>query len=61
MLHGMERRGYLTSKTERSGRTFRRLYRATALGREANKVAKVQVRELIGELQRSRSATPEDQ
>ncbi len=53
MLHGLERRGYLTSKIERAGRTFRRLYRATALGREANKVAKVQVRELIGELQRS--------
>ena len=55
MLHGLESRGYLKSKKERSGRTFRRLYRATALGREANKLAKVQVRELIGELQRSRS------
>jgi DNA-binding PadR family transcriptional regulator len=56
MLHGLERRGYLTSKIERSGRTFRRLYRATALGREANKLAKIQVRELIGELQRSPAA-----
>ena len=55
MLHGLEGRGYLKSKKERSGRTFRRFYRATALGREANKLAKVQVRELIGELQRSRS------
>ena len=55
MLHGLERRGYLKSKRKRSGRTFRRLYRATALGREANKLAKIQVRELIGELQRSRS------
>ena len=55
MLHGLERRGYLKSKTERAGRTFRRLYRATALGREANKLAKIQVRELIGELQGSRS------
>jgi DNA-binding PadR family transcriptional regulator len=55
MLHGLERRGYLKSKRERSGRTFRRLYRATALGREANKLAKIQVRELIGELQGSRS------
>jgi hypothetical protein len=44
----------LKSKVERSGRTFRRLYRATARGREANKIAKLQVRELIGELQRSR-------
>jgi PadR family transcriptional regulator, regulatory protein PadR len=55
MLHGLEGRGYLKSKKERSGRPFRRFYRATALGREANKLAKVQVRELIGELQRSRS------
>jgi PadR family transcriptional regulator, regulatory protein PadR len=55
MLHGLEGRGYLKSKKERSGRTFRRFYRATALGREANKLTKVQVRELIGELQRSRS------
>jgi PadR family transcriptional regulator, regulatory protein PadR len=50
MLHSLEQRGYLKSKNERSGRTFRRLYRATALGREANKVVKRQVRELIGEL-----------
>jgi PadR family transcriptional regulator PadR len=55
MLHGMERSGYLTSKKQQNGRTFRRLYRATALGRQANRVAKVQVRELIGELQRSKA------
>lgn len=48
MLHALERQGYLKSRKERAGRTFRRLYRATALGREANKVAKVQVRELTG-------------
>jgi DNA-binding PadR family transcriptional regulator len=34
MLHGLERRGYLKSTIKRSGRTFRRLYRATALGRD---------------------------
>jgi DNA-binding PadR family transcriptional regulator len=55
MLHAMERRGYLKSKKEQNGRTFRRLYRATALGREANRLAKIQVRELIGELQRSKA------
>jgi PadR family transcriptional regulator, regulatory protein PadR len=54
MLHGLERRGYLKSKIERNGRTFRRMYSATVLGREANKLAKIQVRELVGELQRSR-------
>ena len=50
MLHAMERSGYLKSRKERLGRTFRRIYRATALGREANKVAKVKVSELFGEL-----------
>jgi PadR family transcriptional regulator, regulatory protein PadR len=55
MLHAMERRGYLRSKKEQNGRTFRRLYRATALGREANRLAKIQVRELVGELQRSKT------
>jgi PadR family transcriptional regulator PadR len=55
MLHGLERRGYLKSRKVRLGRTFRRVYRATALGRDANRVAKIQVRELIGELQRSRT------
>jgi PadR family transcriptional regulator, regulatory protein PadR len=58
MLHGLERRGYLKSKREQNGRTFRRLYRATALGREANRLAKIQVRELIGELQRSKAHKP---
>jgi PadR family transcriptional regulator, regulatory protein PadR len=58
MLHAMEHRGYLKSKKEQNGRTFRRLYRATALGREANRLAKIQVRELIGELQRSKAPKP---
>jgi PadR family transcriptional regulator PadR len=58
MLHVMERRGYLKSKKEQNGRTFRRLYRATALGREANRLAKIQVRELIGELQGSKTPKP---
>jgi PadR family transcriptional regulator, regulatory protein PadR len=48
MLHSLERSGYLKSRTERLGRTFRRVYRATALGKEANKIAKIQVRELTG-------------
>jgi len=49
MLHALERKGYLRSREERIGRTFRRIYRATALGREANRICKVQVRELTGE------------
>ena len=50
MLHALERNGYLTSRRERLGRTFRRVYKATALGREAHKVARIKVRELVGEL-----------
>lgn len=50
MLHVLERRGYLKSRTERVGQTFRRVYRATALGRQANAVVKLKVRELVGEL-----------
>jgi DNA-binding PadR family transcriptional regulator len=50
MLHAMERGGYLKSRKDRSGRTFRRIYKATALGKEANKVAKIKVGELFGEL-----------
>lgn len=48
MLHQLERSGYLRSREERLGRIYRRIYRATALGKEANKVAKIQVRELTG-------------
>jgi chromate transporter len=40
MLHAMERRGYLLAREERAGRSVRRLYRATPLGRKAYKVAK---------------------
>ena len=49
MLHTLERSGYLASRQERIGRTYRRFYRATALGREANRIAKIQVRELTGQ------------
>jgi PadR family transcriptional regulator, regulatory protein PadR len=49
MLHALERKGYLKSRKERQGRTYRRLYRATALGREADRICKVQVRELTGQ------------
>jgi PadR family transcriptional regulator, regulatory protein PadR len=49
MLHALERRGYLRSRKERQGRIYRRIYRATALGREADRICKVQVRELTGQ------------
>jgi PadR family transcriptional regulator len=50
MLGAMERMGYLKSKRERAGRTFRRVYRATARGRNVYKAAKLKVRELSREI-----------
>src|ERR1039458_7319313 len=50
MLHGLEKKGYLRSSEERKGKSFRKIYRATPLGRKALKAAKSKVRELFGEL-----------
>src|ERR1700749_704306 len=50
IVHGLEKRGYLKSEEERSGKTARRLYKITASGRHALSTAKVRVRELFGEL-----------
>ncbi len=50
ILHGMERKGYLSSSVIRRGRHARRVYRATARGRSVLRQAKVKVRELFGEL-----------
>lgn len=50
ILHGMERRGYLRSRTQRDGRRVRRFYRATAQGRALLRQAKARLRELFGEL-----------
>ena len=50
MLHGLERKGYLKSRTEGVGRRARRHSQATRLGHAALKVAKAKVRELYKEL-----------
>jgi PadR family transcriptional regulator PadR len=50
LLHGLERKGYLRSRSRRLGRTVRRVYSATALGRKALAAAGSKVRELFGEL-----------
>lgn len=50
LLHGLERRGYLQSTKERLGKTSRRVYRATPLGRKALVAARGKVSELFGEL-----------
>jgi len=50
LLHGLERRGYLRSTKERLGKTSRRVYRATTLGRKVLVAARGKVSELFGEL-----------
>jgi len=50
LLHGLEMKGYLRSRKVKSGRSFRRVYRATAAGRKALALAKEKVKELLGEL-----------
>jgi PadR family transcriptional regulator, regulatory protein PadR len=55
MLHALERNGYLRSREEQLGRIYRRIYRATALGLEANEVVRVQIRELTGQGRNSKA------
>ncbi len=50
LLHGLEKKGYLRPRAQRKGRSLRRVYRATPLGRKALAAAKSKVRELFGEL-----------
>lgn len=50
MLHGLEKKGYLASHQERSGRHERRVYAITALGEAALADARSKVKELFGEL-----------
>ena len=50
MLHTLERKGYLRSRQRRSGRSIRRMYQATPLGRKALDIAKGKLRELVGEV-----------
>ena len=50
LLHSLERKGYLRSISERSGRTLRRMYQATPQGRRALLTARQRVSELFGEL-----------
>lgn len=50
LLHGLERKGYLHSINERSGKSLRRMYQATPKGRKALSTAKQKVSDLFGEL-----------
>lgn len=50
MLHGLEKKGYLISRQERTGRRARRVYEITERGRVALAQARAKVKELFGEL-----------
>jgi len=50
MLHGLEKKGYLTSTKERVGKTMRRIYALTPEGDTVLGEAKGKVQELFGEL-----------
>ncbi len=50
ILHGLEKRGYLSAKERRSGSSARRFYKITPSGRQALRRAKSRIRELFGEL-----------
>jgi PadR family transcriptional regulator len=50
LLYGLEKRGYLRSTEQRDGKSLRKVYRATPLGRRALAAAKTKVRELFREL-----------
>jgi DNA-binding PadR family transcriptional regulator len=46
--HGLASKGYLRSHLERDGKSSRRMYRITPLGRKALRTARHRVRELFG-------------
>jgi DNA-binding PadR family transcriptional regulator len=50
LLHGLERKGYLRSSEQTNGKSRRKVYRATPLGRRALKAARNKVHELFHEL-----------
>jgi DNA-binding PadR family transcriptional regulator len=50
ILHGLEKKGYLSSKEQSNGKSRRRVYRATPAGRKALRAAQDKVRELFREL-----------
>ena len=50
LLHGLEKKGFLRSSEVRNGKSLRKVYRATPLGRKALAAVKDKVRELFREL-----------
>jgi len=50
LLRRLEKKGYLRSSEKREGKSRRKVYRATALGRKALAASKNKIRELFHEL-----------
>lgn len=50
MLHNLERKGYLVSRSEQDGRVLRKYYRTTEKGLEALALVKARLRTFIGEV-----------
>lgn len=53
MLHAMEKKGYLSCRRVREGKTVRKLYFATEFGKAGLGLARVRLRELAGEAMRA--------
>lgn len=56
LLHGLEKKGLVTSFEKRDGKTSRRFYKATPAGRAALVEAKKKVKELHDEIFKDKSA-----
>jgi PadR family transcriptional regulator PadR len=56
LLHGLQEKGYLRSSEQRDGKSLRKVYRATPLGRKALRAAKSKVKELFSELIEGKSS-----
>ena len=50
ILHGLENKGYLRSHLKREGKSGRRMYSITPLGRKALRTARHRVQQLFGEM-----------
>jgi PadR family transcriptional regulator PadR len=50
ILHGLEKKGYLRATKLRNGKSLRKIYQATPLGKKSLEAAKSKVRELFHEL-----------
>jgi DNA-binding PadR family transcriptional regulator len=54
ILHAMEKKGYLSCRRLREGKTVRKLYSATDFGKAGLALARIRLRELTGEARRAR-------